>query len=152
MNKPKKPIIVSIDDDKDFLKLVDRLLTNAGYQVITCESGSEGLDIVRQKKPNLILLDVKMKEMDGYQICTRLQANQDTAFIPVIFVTVLEDEQDQSEAFSVGAVDYLVKPIKKDSLLKKIKEHVEREVADALLYAKNSPHPDGRELSKYVYA
>ena len=75
MNKSKEPIIVSIDDDKDFLKLIHRLLTNAGYQVITCNNGPEGLDIVRQKKPNLILLDVKMKEMDGYQVCTRLQAD-----------------------------------------------------------------------------
>ena len=124
MNKPTKPVIVSIDDDADFLKLVDRLLTDAGYEVITCNNGPEGLDIIRRRKPNLILLDVKMKEMDGYQVCTRLQANQDTAFIPVIFVTVLGDEQDQAKAFSVGAVDYLIKPIEKNLLFEKITEHI----------------------------
>jgi len=124
MNKSRKPFIVSIDDDTDFLQLIHRLLTNAGYHVITCKSGSEGLKIVREKKPNLILLDAKMKEMDGYQVCTRLQSNQDTAFIPVIFVTVLGDAQDRAKAFSVGAVDYLVKPIEKDTLYQKIGEHI----------------------------
>ena len=124
MSRPIRPVIVSIDDDQDFLNLIQRLLGNKEYQVITADNGQDGLKIIKEKKPNLILLDIQMKDIDGYQICTQLQADEETALIPVIFVTVLEDEQDKAKAFAVGAVDYLVKPLQKEALLQKVRKHV----------------------------
>lgn len=124
MNSAVKPLILSIDDDQDMLRLIERFLAKSGYDVITTDSGFEGLKIVGKAKPNLILLDVMMPEMDGYDVCSRLQKNIETAYVPVIFVTALGEEQDKARAFSVGAVDYLVKPIQKDILIHKVHTHI----------------------------
>ena len=69
-----------------------------------------------------------MSEMDGYQVCSKLHENDETSYIPVIFVTALGEEQDKARAFSVGAADYLVKPIKKDDLLQKIRKHIKTDI------------------------
>ena len=119
-----KPLILSIDDNQDILRLIERFLAKSGYNVITADSGPKGLKIVSKAKPNLVLLDVMMPEMDGYDVCSRLQKNSETAYIPVIFVTALGEEQDKARAFSVGAVDYLVKPIQKDILIDKVHKHI----------------------------
>jgi len=124
MNSPVKPLILCIDDDHDILRLIERFLASSGYNVITADSGLKGLKIVNKAKPNLILLDVMMPEMDGYDVSSRLQKNSETAYIPVIFVTALGEEQDKTKAFSVGAVDYLVKPIQKDILIHKVHTHI----------------------------
>ena len=124
----KKPLILSIDDDHDMLRLIERFLTTSGYNVITAASGLKGLEILSKAKPNLILLDVKMPGMDGYEVCSRLQKNSETAYIPVIFVTALGEEQDKARAFSVGAVDYLVKPIQKDVLIHKVQTHIKTDI------------------------
>ena len=124
-NETTKPLVVSIDDDLDLLRLINQYLTNNGYEVVTAESGLRGLEVINDSNPDLILLDVMMPEMDGYEACAMLQQSDLTSKIPVIFVTALEDEQDRARAFAVGAVDYLVKPIKKDVLLEKVGEHIE---------------------------
>jgi len=124
MNSPIKPLILCIDDDHDILRLIERFLASSGYNVITADSGLKGLKILNKAKPNLILLDVMMPKMDGYDVSSRLQKNSETAYIPVIFVTALGEEQDKTKAFSVGAVDYLVKPIQKDILIHKVHTHI----------------------------
>ncbi len=128
MNNRVKPLILCIDDDQDMLRLIERFLVRSGYNVITADSGLKGLEIVGQTKPNLILLDIKMPGMDGYDVCSRLQKNSETAYIPVIFVTALGEEQDKTRAFSVGAVDYLVKPIQKDILIDKVHKHIKTDI------------------------
>jgi len=124
MSKTAKPLILSIDDDQEILSLIERLLTTSGYRVMTADSGLKGLEVIDKVKPNLVLLDIKMPGMDGYAVCSRLQENSETAYIPVIFVTALGEEQDKARAFSVGAVDYLVKPIQKDTLLESVQKHI----------------------------
>ncbi len=123
MDTPAKPTIVVVDDSRDQLWLTERFLTGNGYQVITAESGPKGLEAIAQAKPDLVLLDVMMPGMDGYEVCSRLQGQSETAYIPVIFITALGEEQDRARAFSVGAVDYLVKPIQKEALLQKVSTH-----------------------------
>ena len=124
MNNQIKPLILCVDDDEITRRLLERLLKNSGFNVITAKSGVEALIRVNKIKPRIILLDIIMPEMDGYQVCSKLQENDETSYIPVIFVTVLGEEQDKARAFSVGATDYLVKPIKKDDLLQKIRKHI----------------------------
>ncbi|MCG2755193.1 MAG: Flp pilus assembly complex ATPase component TadA [Desulfobacteraceae bacterium] len=124
MNSLAKPLILCIDDDQDMLRLIERFLAGSGYNVITADSGLKGLEIVSQAKPNLILLDIKMPGMDGYEVCSRLSESGETSYIPVIFVTALGEEQDRARAFAVGAADYLVKPIQKDILTGKIRTHI----------------------------
>ncbi|MFH1624370.1 MAG: ATPase, T2SS/T4P/T4SS family [Pseudomonadota bacterium] len=128
MNSATKPLILSIDDDHDLLRLIERFLTRSGYDVITVDSGPKGLEVISKVKPNLILLDIKMPGMDGYEVCSRLQKNSATAYIPVIFVTVLGEEQEKAKAFSLGAVDYLVKPIQKDTLIQKVRKHIKTDI------------------------
>jgi len=109
-----RPLILYIDDSRDNLNLVERFLEKS-YRVITAESGQEGLKITNDRKPDLLLLDIMMPGMDGYEVCSLLQENDDTAYIPVIFVSAMGEERDKARAFSVGAADYIVKPIRKTS-------------------------------------
>jgi type II secretory ATPase GspE/PulE/Tfp pilus assembly ATPase PilB-like protein/DNA-binding response OmpR family regulator len=114
-----RPRVLYIDDDRDQLTLVERLL--ADYcDLITVESGREGLQIIDEIKPDLILLDIDMPEMDGYEVCAGLQAEQENAFIPVVFVTAMGEEENRARAFAVGGADFVVKPVKKPELLEKI--------------------------------
>ncbi|MCX8022676.1 MAG: ATPase, T2SS/T4P/T4SS family [Syntrophorhabdaceae bacterium] len=122
-----KPLILSIDDDPDIRRLLEQILVNAGYEVITAEGGKEAINLVRTLKPDLILLDVVMPDMDGYETCSKLRENIDTAYVPVIFLTALEKEQDRAKAFAVGASDYITKPIDKKTLLDKVKGHITSE-------------------------
>ena len=105
MNKSAKPLILIVDDNRDQLTLTERFLSGSGYAVITADSGRAALGALGEVKPDLILLDVMMPEMDGYEVCSKLQQDSATAYIPVIFITALGEEQDKARAFSVGAVD-----------------------------------------------
>ena len=127
MNKERKPLILCIDDDPNMLRLFERFLASSQYDVVTAESSLKGLEIVNSVKPNLILLDVMIPVMDGYEVCSRLQSNDETAYIPVIFVTALDEEQDRIKAFSVGAAAYLVKPIQKDGLIRIVRKYITTE-------------------------
>ncbi len=118
------PVILYIDDNKDNLLLVDRFLAG-NYRVITAENGPDGLKAAGEHKPSLILLDIMMPDMDGYEVCSLLQDSEDTAYIPVIFLTALGEEKDKARAFSVGAADYLVKPIRKNLLLEIVEKHLQ---------------------------
>jgi type II secretory ATPase GspE/PulE/Tfp pilus assembly ATPase PilB-like protein len=120
-----KPWILAVDDDTSLLDLENRFLSGEGYNVITAQGGNQALAALTRYKPDLILLDVMMPGMDGYQVCEQLQANPETAYIPVVFVTALDDEQDRARAFSVGAVDYLVKPIDRQQLKEMVARHLE---------------------------
>jgi len=120
----KKSRVVYIDDNQDMLKLVERILSGQDYEVITAISPLEGIRKVKEENPDLVLLDINMPSMDGYTVCSNLQEDKDTSLIPVIFLTALESDKDKAKAFSVGGVDYLVKPIKKESLLTIIEKHL----------------------------
>jgi type IV pilus assembly protein PilB len=119
-----KSLILVIDDNRYQLELMERFLSSSGYTVIAVDSGRTGLDVLSETKPDLILLDIMMPEMDGYEMCSRLQKNSATAYIPVIFITALGEEQDKARAFAVGAVDYLVKPVQMGNLLAKVRIHL----------------------------
>lgn len=120
----KKSRIVYIDDNQDMLKLVERILSDSDYEVITAMSPSEGISKVKEEKPDLVLLDINMPSMDGYTVCSNLQEDEEASLVPVIFLTALESDKDKAKAFSVGGVDYLVKPIKKEALLPIIEKHL----------------------------
>lgn len=120
----EKPLILIVDDDKVTLRLIERMLSDSGYNVATADSGRNALLTLNKAKPDLILLDVMMPEMNGYEVCSKLQENKETAYIPVIFVTALGDDQNKAEAFSVGGVDYIVKPINKKTLLNTVAKHL----------------------------
>jgi type II secretory ATPase GspE/PulE/Tfp pilus assembly ATPase PilB-like protein/DNA-binding response OmpR family regulator len=124
MNKSESPLILAVDDDDINLRLIERILSAKEYNTITATSGEEAFLTLKKITPDLILLDVVMPEIDGYEVCSKLKENKKTSFIPVIFVTALEEEQDKAKAFAVGAADYLVKPITRDNLLEAVTKHL----------------------------
>jgi type IV pilus assembly protein PilB len=119
-----KPLILCVDDDEGILGISERVLMDAGYGVITAGSGMRALQLLQHHKPDLILLDLIMPDMDGYEVCARLQSSKEFAYIPVIFVSALGEEENKARAFALGAVDYLVKPVSAAALLHTVARQV----------------------------
>jgi two-component system, OmpR family, response regulator len=115
-----KPLILCVDDEPKMLHIFKEMLTSRGYDVLTADSGEQAMETLRQTKPDCILLDILMPAMDGYTLCGHLQAQEETATIPVIFVSGLDSVPAKSLAFSMGGVDYIVKPFDLQTLLDKV--------------------------------
>jgi DNA-binding response OmpR family regulator len=105
---PEKILI--IDDDVDTLRLVGLMLQRQGYQISAAPNGSQGLTKALEERPDLILLDVMMPDMDGYEVTRRLRKNPATATIPILMFTAKTQLDDKVTGFEVGADDYLTKP------------------------------------------
>jgi type IV pilus assembly protein PilB len=116
--------VLLVDDEEDIRKTVSRRIDAIGYEVETAVDGRDALAKVDSFRPDLILLDVMMPGLDGYDVCARLQERRQTASIPVIFATALGEEQDKAAAFALGAVDYLSKPIDPAQLKAKLHAHL----------------------------
>jgi two-component system, sensor histidine kinase and response regulator len=112
--------ILVVDDQPINVQLLKRKLEREGIQVVTAYTGQEALETVKSEKPDLILLDVMMPDMDGIEVCQRLQENDDTRFIPVIFITARSSKEGKLEGLGVGAVDYITKPIDLDETLARV--------------------------------
>ena len=117
-------LILVVDDIPTNLSLCKKILSQAGYRVCFAQSGHEALERARAEQPDLILLDVMMPGMDGYQVCRLLKNDEQTHHIPVIFLTAREDENDETEGFSAGAVDYILKPISAPRLLARVRNQL----------------------------
>lgn len=122
-NKPKADILV-IDDTPENLALLSQILKDKGYKVRSVTKASTGLRGAKAAPPDLILLDVKMPEMNGYEVCQRLKAEEVTRDIPVIFISALGDVLDKVKAFEVGGVDYITKPLQVEEVLARIETHL----------------------------
>ncbi len=128
--------VLVVDDTRANIIALERFLSRAGCKVLTAESGAAGITLAQEQRPDLILLDVRMPEMDGFSACVRLKSDPDTAEIPVIFVTACAEE-DVARGFEVGAVDYLIKPVNTSELLARITTHLSLAAARARLAADN---------------
>lgn len=117
--------IVVVDDTPANLKLLAGLLSEQGYRVRPASSGALALRSVNAKIPDLILLDVRMPELDGYAVCRQLKADPHTCAIPVIFISALNESADKVQSFSVGGVDYITKPFEPAEVLARVKTHLE---------------------------
>ncbi|NET55356.1 MAG: response regulator [Symploca sp. SIO2E6] len=117
-----KGTILVVDDIPENLRLLSKMLTKQGYQVKKAMNGLLALRGVHSAPPELILLDIKMPEMNGYEVCQKLKASEETREIPVIFLSVLNDVLDKVKAFNVGGADYITKPFEQQEVLARI-EH-----------------------------
>ncbi|WP_372368285.1 diguanylate cyclase domain-containing protein [Candidatus Uabimicrobium sp. HlEnr_7] len=120
---PKANIVV-VDDTRANLHLLNQILTEAGYQIRPIPDGERVLKAVEKSPPDLILLDIMMPGLDGYSICEKLHANQNTRDIPIIFTSALSDALDKVKAFEVGGVDYITKPFQKEEILARIENQL----------------------------
>ena len=123
--KKRKPSLLVVDDTKTNLILVEKLLANEGYDITYANDGIEALQAVGKKRFDMILLDVMMPRMDGFEACRRLKSKEQTKDIPVIFLTAVADIDGISKGFDVGGVDYIIKPVKPRELKARIKTHLE---------------------------
>lgn len=119
----RQATILIADDESTNLQLLSEAL-NEDYEIFICKDGSSALSLALEKLPNIILLDILMPEMDGYEVCTRLKLNPATKDIPVIFISALADEGSEAYGFELGAVDYIHKPLKLSSIKARVRTHV----------------------------
>ncbi len=117
--------ILIIDDTPDNLRLLASLLSIHGYSVRLAPSGKLALMSISQNLPDLILLDIRMPEMNGYEVCQRLKSAHLTREIPVVFISALQDGGDKAEAFEVGGVDYITKPFQAEEVIARIRNQLQ---------------------------
>lgn len=129
--------ILVVDDTPDNLRLLVGLLTEKGYKIRPVTSGKMALSAAQGMPPDLILLDINMPEMDGYQVCEQLKADERTRDIPVIFLSALNDVFDKVKAFAIGGVDYITKPFQIEEVLARINTHLAMKTLQTHLQQKN---------------
>lgn len=119
------PLILVVDDTPANLEVISEALTDAGYEVSIAIDGDRALKQIQYSLPDLILLDVMMPGIDGFETCKRLKENQSTCDIPVIFMTASSDTENKIKGFSLGAVDYITKPFQEAEVLARVKLHLQ---------------------------
>ncbi|WP_036478659.1 EAL domain-containing response regulator [Myxosarcina sp. GI1] len=123
--------ILVVDDIADNLRVLSDTLNERGYKVRCAKNGAVALKVAQKITPDLILLDIKMPDMDGYTVCQKLKANAATKDIPVIFLSALDDVLDKVRAFEVGGVDYVTKPFQIEEVLARVKNQLALQSAKA---------------------
>ncbi|WP_034415614.1 sigma-54-dependent transcriptional regulator [Candidatus Entotheonella palauensis] len=152
---PVKGNILIVDDTPDNLRLLSAMLTKRGYKVRSVINGKMALDATRAMPPDLILLDIRMPDMDGYEVCQRLKADVTTNAIPVIFLSALDDMLDKVKAFSIGGVDYISKPFEVNEVLVRVDNHLairaaQEEVRQLNIELENRVRQRTQQLSEAV--
>jgi two-component system cell cycle response regulator len=122
--KADSPRILVVDDSVETLMLLTEILTDSGYKVITVLNGHTALKLVEVEVPDLILLDVKMPDMDGYEVCHKLKSAEHSSMIPVIFISGLYEAASKIKGFNAGGVDYITKPFQLEEVLARVETHV----------------------------
>ncbi|WP_035992723.1 ATP-binding protein [Leptolyngbya sp. KIOST-1] len=130
--------ILVVDDTPTNLEVLFDFLSNAGFKVLFAEDGESALEIAQYAHPNLILLDILMPGLDGFETCRRLKASEATAAIPVIFLTALVDTPDKVKGFALGAVDFITKPLQYEEVLARVQTHLRLQALTQQLQAQNT--------------
>ncbi len=145
MSENGKSVLI-VDDIPDNLRLLASILTRNGFRVRTANDGLRALASIKLSIPDLILLDVKMPKLDGYEVCKQLKENTETASIPIIFISSLDGTFDKVKAFEVGGVDYITKPFQVTEVVARVSAHIELNCLHRQLEEQN------QELSREVAA
>ena len=125
LEKAKTKTILAVDDEVEILELLEARLSNQGYMVLTAENGPAGLKIAKEALPDLVLLDVSMKPIDGFEVLKRLKQDKRTVQIPVIMLTCRSEQADMERGIMNLAEKYIVKPFDEKALLEDIKQSLE---------------------------
>ena len=121
----KRKILV-VDDEKELVKLITFHLTIAGYDVLSANSGIEALEICETEKPALVILDIMLPRIDGWEVCRRLKQNPHTSNIPIIMLSALSEVNDKLKGFDLGIDDYVTKPFSPRELVVRVKRVISR--------------------------
>jgi signal transduction histidine kinase len=137
-----KAELLIVDDTLENLRLLSQMLSEEGYRVETASSGARALATAQANPPDLVLLDIRMPEMDGYEVCEGLKADERTRDIPIIFLSALDETYDKVKAFTSGGVDYIIKPFQFEEVLARVEIHI------ALMNLQRQLQQANRELQK----
>jgi len=129
--------ILVVDDTIANLKLLDQQLKHAGYQVQLAINGQLALATINRQAPDLVLLDINMPNMDGYEVCRQIKANTNTAELPVIFISALDDIADKLKGFEIGGLDFITKPFHAQEVLARVSTHLKLQEMQKQLQSKN---------------
>jgi diguanylate cyclase (GGDEF)-like protein len=130
--------ILIVDDTPNNLRFLSTTLNEQGYKIRSVTDGLMALTVAQAAKPDLILLDIKMPNIDGYEVCQRLKINEQTREIPVIFLSALDEVLDKVKGFTVGGVDYITKPFQLEEVLARIETHLSLRFAQREIYLLNA--------------
>jgi signal transduction histidine kinase len=147
MDKPAGPPqarILVVDDSSTNLRLLERILASQGYSVQLASDGTQGLELAQADSPDLILLDIMMPGMNGYEVCERLKTDEQTRDIPVLFISALDATGDKVKAFEAGGEDYVTKPFQHEEVLARVATHLALRKLQRQLQAAN------RELAMHL--
>jgi DNA-binding response OmpR family regulator len=148
---PPEQVVLIIDDDPNTLDIMTRYLEDRHYAILIAEDGESGLKRADYAKPDLILLDIMMPGIDGFETCRRLKAMESTREIPVIFMTALAEPEHKVRGFEAGAVDYVTKPIQREEVVARVGLHLRlRELTAGLQKANESLNRFNEELEQRV--
>lgn len=114
--------ILIAEDEQDILELIIFTLQFGGYEVIPTSNGEAALEMTRKEHPDLVLLDVRMPRMSGYQVCSQIKSDLETQHIPVVFLSAKGQEAEIKTGYEKGAIDYILKPFAPDQLLNRLEE------------------------------
>lgn len=114
--------ILIIDDEKDIVEMMKIMLRREGFEILTALNGKSGVIIAKEEIPDIILLDIMMPDVSGFQVCKELKEDPKTRDIPVVIISVKSSEMDITKALEMGATDYFKKPFTREVLIGKIKE------------------------------
>jgi len=131
------PLILIADDSINNIKVLGSFLRTKGYKISVAQDGEHVFKVIQSHLPDLILLDIMMPGMDGYEVCRRLKNSETTKDIPVIFLTARTDKEEIIKGFETGAVDYITKPFNADELLSRVNTHIQLKKQKELLNRQN---------------
>ncbi len=125
MENESQPSVLIVDDTMENLQVLAEMLRSRNYKVAVAKDGMKALNFVSKRKPDLILLDIMMPEMDGFEVCEKLKADPETKEIPVIFISALAETSDKLKGFETGGVDYITKPFRQEEVFARVKTHLD---------------------------
>ena len=117
--------ILIVDDKVENIKLLDSFLEKEGYKLRNALDGTTALLSIEAKHPDLIILDINMPKMNGFEVCKKLKSNKETASIPIMFISALNDLDSKITAFNLGGIDYIIKPFASEEVLARVRTHLE---------------------------
>jgi len=142
----EEPSVVIVDDMPDNLRLLTSILKDRGYKVRPAPSGARAMATIRKEPPELILLDIMMPGLDGYEVCRQLKDEERTRDIPIIFLSALNEVIDKVKAFKAGGVDFITKPVQVEEVLARVKTHLTIRSQQKTLALKNEELLNKNEL------
>ncbi|GAI80757.1 unnamed protein product, partial [marine sediment metagenome] len=120
----KRKTILLIEDERTIQELIKTILEKEGYKIIPAYSGKEGIEIAEKEKPNLILLDIFLPDINGIEVCSAIKSNSKTSAIPIIMCTAVQRIGDMDKAIEKGAADYIMKPLNIEKLKTKVSQFI----------------------------